>query len=267
MKRSNVHVFVTSVFLMAWLASCAPAPTPPVPWSLVVIGDSIALNNPIHCYGCTGFVTRYATSTTETTGHPVNVQNFSRMGSNIDGLMDDLDTYESRRVALSNADIIIVGIANNDTAWNRDDDPCDGPGGDEMEWSKYNAACISEWTEFLRPRFEEAFARIADLRTGKPTLLLTINAYNFWNSQSDAEVLPDEMVKARDLLDVWNKMICQSAEKNGFNCADIYHAFNGTEGLTPAPDLIATGNIHPSDKGNEVIAKVLSDLGYAPLVP
>lgn len=181
--------------------------------------------------------------------------------------MDDLDTYQSRRDALANADIILVGIAHNDTAWVRDDDPCDGPGGDEMDWSKYDAACIAEWTEFLRPSFEQAFALIAALRNGKPTLLLTINAYNFWNSQPDAEVLPDEMVKARDLLDAWNTMLCQAAEENGFACADIYHAFNGADGLTPAPDLIASGNIHPSDKGNEVIAEVLSNLGYAPLVP
>jgi len=267
MKRSIVLVFVVSFFLIAWLGGCAPAPTPLVPWSLVVIGDSIALNNPLHCYGCTGFVTRYANSITETTGHPVDVQNFARMNSNIDGLIYDLETYESRRDALSNADIIIVGIANNDTAWNRDDDPCDGPGGDEMEWSKYNAACIAEWTEFLRPRFEDAFASIAALRAGKPTLLLTFNAYNFWNSQPGVEVLPDEMVKEGDLLDDWNTMICQVAEENGFACADIYHAFNGADGLIPAPDLIANGNIHPSDKGIEVIAGVLSDLGLGSLVP
>ena len=62
-------------------------------------------------------------------------------------------------------------------------------------------------------------------------------------------------------------MICKAAQANGFTCADIYHAFNGLDGLTPSGDLLAKDNTHPSDKGNEVIAHALTDLGYAPLVP
>jgi len=60
-------------------------------------------------------------------------------------------------------------------------------------------------------------------------------------------------------------MICKAAQANGFTCADIYHAFNGPDGLTPSGDLLAKDYTHPSDKGNEVIARVLADLGYAPL--
>ena len=62
-------------------------------------------------------------------------------------------------------------------------------------------------------------------------------------------------------------MICQTATSNGFTCADIYHAFNGPDGRMPAGNLLAQDTVHPSDKGNEVISQVLTDLGYAPLVP
>ena len=119
----------------------------------------------------------------------------------------------------------------------------------------------------FRPKFEDLFAKIVALRVGKPTVFLTINAYNFWNSQPAAEIHPEAMTAARDLLDAWNAMVCKAAQENGFTCADIYHAFNGADGLTPAPDLIAKGNVHPSDKGNEVIARVLFDLGLDPLTP
>ena len=81
------------------LAGCAP-PTPPAPWSLVVVSDSIAYNSPLHCSGCTGFVERYAAAATEATGHPVTVQNFSTLGIGVAGLLDQLETYESRRTAL-----------------------------------------------------------------------------------------------------------------------------------------------------------------------
>jgi lysophospholipase L1-like esterase len=267
MKKSTGSIFVALVFLAALLGGCAPAPTPPVTWSLVVIGDSIAFNSPLHCPGCTGFVDRYAASVTAATGHPVDVQNSSSLGIGIDALLSGLDTYETTRAALAGADIIIVGIANNDTAWNSSDDPCDGPTGDTIDWSLYTASCAAEAAKLYRPKFEDVFSRIVALRAGKPTVFLTINAYNFWNSQPGAEIPPKAMSAARDILDAWNAMICQAAGENGFKCADIYHAFNGADGLTPAPDLIAKGNIHPSDKGNELIAKVLFDLGLGPLVP
>src|SRR6476661_2191929 len=48
-----------------------------LPWSLIVVGDSVPYNSPEDCPGCTGFVDRYATDVTKATGHPVKVQNLS----------------------------------------------------------------------------------------------------------------------------------------------------------------------------------------------
>jgi len=278
MKISIGSIFLAFIFIMVLLSGCATAFTPVspatetsvptlTPWSLVVVGDSIAYNSPMACPDCYGFVDWYAADITEATGHPVNVQNFSKLGIGIDGLLEDLETNTSRRDALANADIIIVGIAHNDTAWNRDDDPCDGPSGDNPDWSKYNASCAAEAAETFRQKFENVFTQIVALRDGKPTIFRTINAYNFWNSQPGLDISPEAMNAARDVLDAWNAMICKAAQENGFTCANIYNAFNGADGLTPSPDLIAKGNIHPSDKGNEVIARVLTDLGFAPLAP
>jgi lysophospholipase L1-like esterase len=41
----------------------------------------------------------------------------------------------------------------------------------------------------------------------------------------------------------------------------------GPDGLKPSGDLLGKDYTHPSDKGNEVIARVLEDLGFAPLRP
>jgi lysophospholipase L1-like esterase len=279
MEKSIGSVFLAFVLLTVLLSGCTPASTlvppatetsipSPTPWSLVVVGDSIAYNNPMACPGCTGFVDRYAAAISEATGHPVKVENLSHLsGFQIDGLLEELkpDTYQSH--ALANADIIVIGIAHNDTAWNRDDDPCDGPTGDIPDWSRYNVSCAVEAAEIFRSKFENVFAQIVALRAGKPTIFRTINTYNFWFSLPGVDLTPEATNATRDILDAWNAMICKAAQENGFTCADIYHAFNGSNGLTPSPDLIAKGNIHPSDKGNEVIARVLTDLGYAPLVP
>jgi hypothetical protein len=150
-------------------------------------------------------------------------------------------------------------------------DPCHGPIGNDIDWSKYNAACVAAATEPYRSKFESVFAQIVALRAGKPTIFRTINGYNDWlggiDSANGSVTPPEATNPTRAVLDAWSAMICKAAQANGFTCADTYHAFNGPDGLKPtAGDLTASkANGHPSDKGNEVIARVLADLGYAPL--
>ena len=268
MKRSIQSSFFAFVFLTVLLSDCAPAPTPLTPWSLVVIGDSIAYNSPMHCPGCTGFVDRYAASITAATGHPVNVQNFSSLGIGVDGLLDKLGApFDSRRDELANADIIVVSISFNDIAWIRNDDPCDGPTTNDPDWSNFNTTCAAAAAEIFRPKFESLYAEIVGLRGGKPTIFRTINRYNDWIGCTGGNCPPEATNATRDVLDAWNAMVCKAAQENGFICADIYHKFNGLDGLTPSLDLLANDYTHPSDKGNEAIAHVLEDLGYAPLFP
>ena len=125
----------------------APTYTPmltPTPWSLVVVGDSIPFNSSQDCPGCKGFVDWYAEAITAATGHAVKVQNlFQHNSLQIDGLLQEMKTDTFRRDALAKADIIIVGIAHNDAAMNSNDDLCDGPNGDNPDWSKYNATCAA----------------------------------------------------------------------------------------------------------------------------
>jgi lysophospholipase L1-like esterase len=265
--KSRLLLFTVLLFTAcAPQVTATPIPTPG-PWSLVVVGDSIAFNSPEDCPGCTGFVDRYAEAIMAETGHPVEVQNLSRHdGLQIDGLLLDLETddFSFRREALAKADIIIVNIAHNDVAWGRDDDPCDGPTGDNPDWSKFDATCAAEAAEIFRPKFERLYAQIVDLRAGKPTIFLTVNRYNDWIGDG----VPSEAIQATHaVVDAWSAMVCKAATSNGFLCADIYHTFNGADGLQGAPDLLAQDFTHPSDKGNEVIAQVLSSSGYAPLVP
>ena len=281
MRDSSRSILLALAFLPVLLSGCAPALSPvplatetpmppPTPWSLVAVGDSIAVNSSMVCPGCIGFVDRYADAIVEATGHPVEVSNRSQPMLRVDALLDELKTDASRRDALANADIIIVSIAFNDTPWLRSDDPCDGPNGNQPDWSKYNSTCAAAAAESFRPKFESVFAQIVALREGKPTMLRTINRYNDWIGWTSAagETNPPEATDAtRVILDAWSAMVCEAAHANGFACADIYHAFNGPAGITPSGDLLGKDYTHPSDKGNEAIARVLADLGYAPLVP
>jgi len=288
-KRSfNFTMMITLLLIAACTPQAAPPPASPnptfmpkplptitpmvsptvVPWSLVVVGDSIPYNSPDDCPGCTSFVDRYAEALTTATGHPVVVKNLSlHNGLRIDGLLQHLKSDTMLRDRLANADIILVGIAHNDAAMNSNDDLCDGPNGDNPDWPKYNQECAIASAELFRLKYESVYSQIAALRAGKPTILRTINRYNDWNGWPGHDLSPEGITATKEVIDAWNAMICKAAEKNGFVCADIYRAFNGPDGLTPSADLVGADYTHPSDKGNEVIAAVLEDLGYAPLVP
>ncbi len=235
----------------------------------MAVGDSIPFNSPDDCPGCVGFVDRYAAAVREATGHEVNVTNLSKHnGLQVDGLLSDLETDPLRKSALSDADIIIVGIAHNDVPWGRDDDPCDGPNGDNPDWSKYTKACIADAAAIFKPKYESVFHQIAAMRGSKPTILRAINRYNDWIGWPGGPPLSPAGITATKLVvDAWSDTICGAAEANGFVCADIYTAFNGADGLKASGDLVAQDYTHPSDKGNGVIADTLIKLGFAPLAP
>jgi hypothetical protein len=121
------------------------------------------------------------------------------------------------------------------------------------------------WAEKYRPQYDELFATIASWRDGRPTVLRTVDKYSDWLGWEDAHLTPDQEKRTVFVHDDWNKMICESADAHGFECADIYHDFNGKDGTKPSGDLLAQDYTHPSDSGNESIARVLIDQGFEPL--
>ena len=264
-----IKTIVFSLLLSFILVGCDQSTTqlPAEPaWSLVAVGDSISISPPVNCPDCVSFVDRYASSITTATGRSVIVTNLSQRMLQIDGLIIKVEYDEVMRAALPEADIIIVSIAFNDVAWLRNDDPCDGITTDAPDWSKFDAACAAAAAEVFRPRFEDLFAQIVAFRNGKPTIFLTINRYNDWIGWEGGNP-PEATTATQIFLDAWNAMVCKAAQDNDFLCADVYHAFNGSDGLTPSLDLLAVDYTHLSDRGHEVIAQLLTDFGFSPLMP
>jgi len=234
--------------------------------SLVAIGDSIPYNSADDCPGCTGFVDRYAQALTEATGKEITVHNESmHTGLTLEGLLDQLDDFAEE---LSTADIIIVGIAHNSSELAQYQ-PCDAPlrasGYPNWDLVEDPEGCAVASAEEYRPQYESLFTQVAKMREGSPTILRALNRYSDWIGWEEAELTPADEEKTKVILDAWSAMICDEATASGFECADIYHAFNGDDGLSPAGDLLAGDYTHPSDRGNEVIAEVLIDLGFDPL--
>jgi lysophospholipase L1-like esterase len=236
--------------------------------SLVAIGDSLAYNSPDDCPGCTGFVDRYAEALAKATGQEVATSNLSQHNAlTLPMLLDEL--APSFKVPLSNADAIIVGVANNSFELNSEGfcgTTVDETTGALKGWPKVNARCAAASAAEYRPQYDELFATISAWRDSRPTILRTINKYNDSIGYEDSHLTPDQEQRTVIMNDAWNKMLCTSAESHGFACADIYHAFNGPDGSKDADDLLAADYTHPSDEGNSRIAQVLVAQGFDPLV-
>ena len=236
---------------------------------LVVIGDSIPNNSPQDCPGCTGFVDRYAKAVQTATGRSVQVANLSQhTGLTLPGLLDELDQFRDQLAA---ADIIVVGIAHNSNELAAEE-PCGKPlmlaVGSAVglpDWSAMDRQCATRSAQKFAPLYDKLYARVAAWRQGKPTILRTINRYNDVIGAPVAQLTRAQERLTAVFVGTWNTMLCNSAKAHGFVCADIATAFNGPDGMRPSGDLLAADYTHPSNKGNEVIARVLADLGYAPL--
>jgi len=249
-------------------ATGSPASPPPTSAdvSLVVVGDSIPYNSPEDCPGCTGFVKRYAAALAQATGRPVETTNLSQHNNlTLPGLVAELDQFKDQ---LSGADAIIVGIAHNSIALNSEM-PCgsrfDYATGQLSDWTKVNQDCADASTAEYQPQFQEVFSKIAGWRSGRPTILLTINKYNDWIGWNNDPLTKAQEAKTALIHDSWNEMLCSTAVANQFTCVDIYHEFNGPTGRRAAGDLLADDYTHPSDKGNKLIAKTLIAKGFSPL--
>ena len=60
-------------------------------------------------------------------------------------------------------------------------------------------------------------------------------------------------------------MLCDSAESNGFECVDVYHALQRRRRLR-ALGRPARGRLHArSQQGNDEIARLLTERGFASL--
>ncbi len=275
MRNGIVLAFVAASLVMTGCSSSTETPSSPssvasttaaAPLSLVVIGDSIPFNSEEDCLACTGFVARYAEALATATGREVETKNRSEhTGLTLPGLMESLP---ARQAELSGADAIIIGIAHNSFPLN-DEAPCGSPvdsaTGLIKDWSKIDAACAAQASKKSRPVYDELYSTVAGWRAGRPTILVTINRYNDWNGFDAFDLTPAQVDKTVTLHDAWNTMLCDSAESNGFDCVDVYHAFNGSDGSKPSADLLADDYTHPSQLGNDRIARLLTERGFAPL--
>jgi lysophospholipase L1-like esterase len=239
---------------------------------LVVVGDSIPFNLALDCPGCTGFVDSFAERAGDELGVTVVVSNRSRHdGASTQDIADQLDTDDTLVSELAEADIVLLSFGFNDQPpyWTGGE-PCQTVNEDD-DLATIVAALAATTTECV----DANTARIGALGSGilqrvrelaPDSAIGALNSYNSWIGWSNLDAYPESVggVAAVSVyaLDAWDEELCTLAEAVKAVCVDIYHAFNGADGMGPAGDLLAADHTHPSQSGNDAIRDVLlnSDL-------
>jgi len=114
---------------------------------------------------------------------------------------------------------------------------------------------------------KEIYAIIFEIRQGKPTIIRAIDAYN---PRLVSACKPDGVLDVCvECWETYNEAIHQAADEMGIPVANVFDAWNGMDHLEDPVEKGYTreDKIHPSEKGATVIAQLLRDLGYEPIIP
>lgn len=259
------------------LAGCGAAETPSPPATssarasatpgalhLVGLGDSISTAN--ECPGCTDLVAAYAKRASATLGRPVEAQNLSIPGADIRALLKQ-SAGDQPQEALRHADIVVVTIGFNDTSWARIDDPCHAaPNFPVVEWSKITSSCIAMVTTQYGRDLDTLLTTIDTLRGGAPTVLRVVSIYNnVIGDHNDPGWDAPEAVRpstAGDLALLREQ--CRVVRRHHGECADLLHAINGPSANRDANPYLSE-HTHMNQKGHDLAAQLLDQLGYSPL--
>jgi lysophospholipase L1-like esterase len=245
---------------IAAVASAPPSPTAAGPHlTYVALGDSLLYALEGDCDGCTSAAVIYGKQLEADLGMPVEVHNLTmHNGLNSTGLLGYLTNGaqigrdpEDVLKAVAAADIVSVTIGFNDSTISDVDN-------------------LPAFLKAYEANLDGILGRIDALRAGKPTMVRVTQIYN--NGIAEKPELdpdgPGSGVKGwKPLVEAQNKVICDVAAKHKAVCVDIYHPFNGKDGLSSpgAKGYLGADGTHPSQLGMDAIATALAATGYAPL--
>jgi lysophospholipase L1-like esterase len=240
----------------------------PTSWDYVALGDSLATG-----YGAfKGYVPRYNAHIETDTGVAVTRTNLGRNGWTSSQLLSALRNDPTFRRATREAEIVTWNIGGNDLRAARRSYKQGTCGGFD------NQDCLRAGVAKLKTNWDDITAEILELRSTRPTIVRTMEIYNPYvrtdivsdTWQDDCRITYCRMTDFqvfRIYFDEVNRHIATTSYTEGVPYAQVYLAFNGTNGDEDpkSKGYLSFDGLHPNDSGHRIIAGELQELGYAPL--
>ncbi|QRN84137.1 hypothetical protein JR338_05195 [Chloroflexota bacterium] len=173
-------------------------------------------------------------------------------------------SLDKLRDTIAEAEVIVI-YGNPESSVNPEnpgDWLCGQPGGGKCYVNNCDMDTFSQYIADLKEIYEIIFT----IREGKPTIIRAIDAINPGLVRScDSEIRNTCTV----CWETYNEAVHQAADEMGVPIANAFDAWNG---IDHNEDPVEKGftqedNIHPNELGATVIAQLLRELGYDPIVP
>ncbi|MBC7633495.1 SGNH/GDSL hydrolase family protein [Aeromicrobium sp.] len=277
--NARVMAAMMPILLLAGCSTASPATTPTSPATkgagvqIVVIGDSLA-DTANHCPGCTGFLETFRDHIEESLG--ASAEATLLLGMTIPDAQSMVASDEKARQVIADADVIIVQTGFNNVI----PDPTTGigcggslDGGVDVWVSTTTTECLDAGVATYGDLYQDMLNQLKELRDGKSTVVVVMNTVDGNIAPDDpngmlAYFQPDKQEWAKqwtvEQYERWNAMLADEARAAGASLVDLYHAFNGPDGTTPFGSLSVDG-AHPSQEGNDLIARMLAEVDLSTL--
>src|SRR5215203_3963848 len=237
----------------------------PASWDYVALGDSLATG-----FGAfTGYVPRYDAYIETDTRVAVTRTNLGRNGWTSSQLLSALRSDPTFRRAIREAEIVTWNIGGNDLRAARKsykNGTCGGPD---------NQDCLQAAVAKLETNWDAITAEVLELRSTRPTIVRTMDIYNpYVRTDIVSNTWPyDGRMGDMNDFEVFkiyfgqvNSHIATTSNTKGVPYAQVYLAFNGTNGDEDpkSKGYLSFDGIHPNNTGHRIIADELRKLGYVP---
>lgn len=221
-------------------------------YHVVSLGDSTGYG--AFCHRCRPFGRLYADDIALDTHVATSFQNYS-IGPGVPSSAQVQQVYRNSLVvaALRQATFVTVLTGYNDLV---------GPGR-AVQSGRCGPpyACVNMAIAQAGRNVQAVLDRVRQLAAGRPQALRVLDYYNESAGRRDRWANAEAAFYPR-----LNAAICAAARATGAVCVDTARAFNGPTGARPAGGLLSdVDHNHPSAAGQQLIAALLRQAGYAPI--
>jgi lysophospholipase L1-like esterase len=266
MKR-NIICKVFAAFAMTFV--CTVIAFSQDQWRYTAMGDSLATG---YTSPSGGYVPRYKTHIQTDTSAVVNLSNYGVNGRTSGSLLTALRMDSSLQTSLAQSNVVTWNIGINDLMNARNSYKNKKCGGVD------NQDCLRNMVNTFKTNWSAIIGEILARRSFSDTIIRTMDIYNPWvkvdkakNTFSDTkepiQSRGNDFLVLKYYLDQMNNHIAATSNNNSIPSAQVYLAFNGTNGDEDpiVKGYIHTDGLHPSNTGFQLLANLFRNVGYAPL--
>ena len=237
-------------------AATAVAESGDTTWDMVVLGDSLVADD------YSTLPEAYAARIKEDLGVEVEIQNLAVGGESTRSLLTNVQKYPWYRESLQEAEIVLISVGGGDLPRMEKrffvDNDCGGAD---------NQDCLRQQLEESQAEWDALLDEIASLADPGETLIRPIIPRILEYYARVYEDQPEDVEVYNSYVVALYEHMAQSCAERGIPVLDLYALYDGPNADPSLPEIADRGDgVHVSDEGDAVIADLLSEMGYEPLI-